>query len=64
MPPETTTLSISLTPTEAWAYAQHLKRMGFSDYREKSKTEAEAYESQSAAEKLRAALAQSGYAPR
>ncbi len=48
----------------AWAFAQFLKRAGYSDYRLLAIDDAQAYAMQEAADKLRAALAEQGCAPR
>ena len=57
-------LSVDLTPGEAWDFAQFLKRAGFSTYRECAVDRDEAYRMLNAGEKVRAALADVGYAPR
>lgn len=56
--------TIELPEEQAWALALYLKRIGYADYREKSASEAEAWEMQQAGEALRAALAEQGIAPR
>ena len=58
------TVRIDLTPAEAWDYAQFLKRVGFSDYESNAQDKAEAYRMLAVGEKFRAALADSGFAPR
>lgn len=58
------TLDINITEKQAWAIAQVLKRIGFSDYRQLSYDDAEAYAALTAGEAIREALAVNGYAPR
>jgi hypothetical protein len=58
------TITAELTPAEAMAYAQFLKRVGWRDYRTNAVNDDEAYEMVNAGEKIRAALADAGYAPR
>ncbi|HEU0204304.1 MAG TPA: hypothetical protein VFR86_28160 [Burkholderiaceae bacterium] len=57
-------LDVPLAPAEAWAFAQFLKRVGFDDYRALAMDRDETEQMRDAGEKLRAALAQQGYAPR
>ena len=57
-------ITVELTPQEAWDYAQFLKRVGFSNYRENAHDQDEAYRMMAVGEKFRAALADAGYAPR
>jgi hypothetical protein len=57
-------LDVPLAPAEAWAFAQFLKRAGLDDYRALAVDREEAEQMRDAGEKLRAALAQRGYAPR
>jgi hypothetical protein len=57
-------LDVPLAPAEAWALAQFLKRVGLDDYRALAVDCDEAERMRDAGEKLRAALAQHGYAPR
>jgi hypothetical protein len=59
-----TTITVKLNQTEAMAFAQFLKRAGFSDYRSKSTSDEEAYEVQAAAVQVRNALAKAGFEPR
>ena len=49
---------------QAAALSQVLKRIGFSDVRKLSETDAETYDAQAALETIRAALAVNGYNPR
>jgi hypothetical protein len=58
------TLHLSLPAGEAWALAEFVKRAGYSDYRPLAVDADEATAMQDAAERLRIALAESGYAPR
>ena len=58
------TITADLLDDEAWAFAQFLKRVGYSDYRKLAASDQEAYEMQSAGEVLRRSLAAQGYAPR
>ena len=61
---ETIQITVVLTETEAWEYAQFLKRVCFSDYRSHATSDAEAYHMIDAGEHIRRALAEQGYAPR
>ncbi len=58
------TLTVTLGPDEALAFAQFLKRAGFSDYRVNAQDTDEAYTMLYAGEHIREALAEQGYAPR
>jgi len=60
----TVEITITLTETQAWQFAQFLKRACFSDYRSHATSEAEAYHMIDAGEHIRCALAEQGYAPR
>jgi hypothetical protein len=57
-------IDVDLTDEQAWALAQFLKRAGFSDYLRLAIDKDEAYVMLDAGEKLRAALAELGHAPR
>jgi hypothetical protein len=57
-------LRVELTDAEAWNLAQFLKRVGFSHFRSTAQDDAEAYAMRDAADRLRVALAEAGYAPR
>ncbi len=57
-------LRVELTDAEAWNLAQFLKRVGFSDFRTNAQDDAEAYAMRDAADRVRVALAEAGYAPR
>lgn len=63
MQQEPVKITVELTPTEAWAYAQHLKRATLGHYAETSADD-EVYDTMQAGEKIRRALAEKGYAPR
>lgn len=62
--PKTIALAVELTDAEAWNLAQFLKRVGFSDFRANAQDDAEAYAMRDAADRIRVALAEAGYAPR
>lgn len=57
-------LVAELSEQEALDYAQFLKRVGFSDYRNNAIDQDEAYRMLASGEKIRAALAEAGYSPR
>lgn len=57
-------LNVELTDAEAWNLAQFLKRVRFSDFRANAQDDAEAYAMRDAAERVRHALTEAGYAPR
>ncbi|WP_301101442.1 hypothetical protein [Propionivibrio sp.] len=61
---ENVSLHIELSDENAWALAQFLKRLGFSDCRSLAVSDEEAWQMIRATEAVRAALAQQGYAPR
>jgi hypothetical protein len=58
------TFNLMLPTLQAWALAEFVKRAGYSDYRALAVDADEAHAMQDAAERLRAALAEAGYAPR
>jgi hypothetical protein len=58
------TIEVELSDELAWAFAEFLKRAGYSDYRQLAVDEQEAYAMRDAGEKVRTALAEKGYAPR
>ena len=60
----TVEITVTLTETEAWEYAQFLKRVCFSDYRSCATSDVEAYQMRDAGEHIRRALDDLGYAPR
>lgn len=57
-------IQVELLEHQAWALAEFLKRVGYTDYRPLAVDEQEARDMQDAGEKLRAALAEQGIAPR
>ncbi len=57
-------ITVILTDTQAWEFAQFLKRACFSDYRGHATSDDEAYHMIDAGELIRRALARHGYAPR
>ena len=57
-------IQVELPDEEAWALAQLLKRVGLDDYRQRAVDDVEAWAMLQAGEKVRAALAEAGYAPR
>lgn len=57
-------LRAQLTDAQAWNLAQFLKRVGFSEFRANAQDENEAYAMRDAADIVRRALADVGYAPR
>ena len=61
---ENVTLHIELSDENAWALAQLLKRLGFSDCRQLASSKEEAWQMIHAAIAVRAALTEQGYAPR
>ena len=61
---KTVSLTVELTDAEAWNLAQFLKRVGFSDFRTNAQDDQEAYAMRDAADRVRVALAEVGYAPR
>lgn len=58
------TVEVEMTEEQAAAFAQFLKRVGVSDYRNLSVDDDEAYAMQEAGEKIRRALGEAGYTPR
>ena len=58
------TFTVELSEEEAEAYAQFLKRVGVSDYQTNAANEEEAYKMLDAGEKIRNALAETGFNPR
>lgn len=57
-------LHFDINHEEGWALAQWLKRAGLNHYRQLAIDDNEAYLMQSAAARLRSALASAGFAPR
>jgi hypothetical protein len=68
-PPEneqmkTVEIQVTLSHEQAWEFAQFLKRVSFSEYRNNATSDNEAYEMRDAGDQIRRALAEKGYAPR
>lgn len=61
---EPVTITVELSGGEAWAYAEFLKRAGFTDYRDNAANDEEAYLMRYAGTKIQKALAECGIAPR
>lgn len=59
-----TIIEVELPDELALALAEFLKRVGYEDYRPLAVDQQQAYAMQGAGEKVRAALADKGYAPR
>lgn len=57
-------LDVELTEQQAWDFAQFLKRVAWSDFRDLSATDDEAYRMQEAALKFQQALEEQGFSPR
>lgn len=64
LPTSPITAQLELSDAEAWALAQLVKRIGWSDCRALAADEAEARLMIQATDRVRAALATAGYAPR
>jgi hypothetical protein len=60
----TVTLQVDMPQDLAWALAQLLKRIGYSDCRALAEDDQQAYQMIQATEHVRRALAESGMAPR
>ncbi len=58
------TVTLELTPQEALALAQFVKRVGWSEFRQNAVDDDEAYMIRDAVDRVVAGLAQAGYAPR
>lgn len=58
------TVQVDLPQDLAWALAQLLKRIGYSDCRSLAESDEQAYQMIQATEQVRKALAQAGVAPR
>ena len=61
---KTVSVTVEFTDSEAWNLAQFLKRSPFSDYCSSAQDDEEAYAMIHAADRVRTALADAGYAPR
>jgi hypothetical protein len=57
-------IELDLTAEDAWDLAQFLKRVGYQEFRVNAADDDEAYRMRDAANLVRKALAQSGFAPR
>ncbi len=57
-------VQVRFSESEAWDLAQFLKRVGFDQFFVNAQDNDEAYRMMFAAEKVRKALAEAGYAPR
>jgi hypothetical protein len=57
-------LDVALTEDQAEQLAQFLKRVGFSDFRSLATSDADAYLMRDAADRVRVALRDAGFAPR
>jgi len=57
-------ISLELPESQVWAFAEFLKRVGYRDYLPLAANEQEAWDMQEAGERLRAAFAEKGIAPR
>jgi len=60
----TVDVMVQLSETEAWDLAQFLKRVGFDQFYVNAQDTDEAYRMMIAAEKVRKALVEVGFAPR
>lgn len=63
-PDKIISVTVEFTDAQAWQLAQFIKRSTFSDYRGHAQDDDEAYVMINAAERVRTALADAGYAPR
>jgi hypothetical protein len=61
---ETVAVHVDLEPEQAWALAQLLKRIGWSECRTLAEDAQQTRLMIAATERVRAALAEAGYAPR
>jgi hypothetical protein len=61
---KTAEIQVTLTHEQAWEFAQFLKRVTFSEYRNNATNDDEAYEMRDAGDQIRRALAEKGYSPR
>lgn len=61
---EPVTITVELCSEEAWAFAEFLKRAGFTDYRENAVNDEEAYLMRYAGTKIQKALADRCISPR
>jgi len=63
-PQRTPAITVTLSASQAWAYAQFLKRVGLDDYKALAVDTDEAYLMLDAGEAIRTELRAVGYAPR
>jgi hypothetical protein len=63
-PPRAPAITVILSASQAWAYAQFLKRVGLEDYKALAIDADEAYLMLDAGEAIRDELRSVGYAPR
>ena len=61
---KTLEIRVELTDAQAWDLAQFFARIGFADYRNNASSDDETYAMRSAAEQVRRALTECGYAQR
>ncbi len=61
---EKITIDVELSVSEAWAFAQFLKRVSHGDYLPNAENEDEAYQMRYAGGKIQDALARHGFNPR
>lgn len=62
--PKEITIIATLNESQAWLYAQFLKRATFDTYRDRAMNDDEAYVMINAGERIRDALIEKGFAPR
>ena len=64
MPSDNVTIAAQLTDPQAWALAQFVKRVGWSEFRNNAVDDDEARLIRAAVDVLMASLREAGYAPR
>lgn len=64
MPSDNVTITTQLTDPQAWALAQFVKRVGWSEFRNNAVDDDEARLIRAAVDVLMASLREAGYAPR
>ncbi len=64
MPSDNVTITAQLTDPQAWALAQFVKRVGWSEFRNNAVDDDEARLVRAAVDVLMASLREAGYAPR
>jgi len=62
--PKEITITVTFNESQAWLYAQLLKRITFTDYRARAMNDEQAYVMIDAGELIRDALREKGFAPR